>query len=644
MCGICGVVWTGSQRPVTAEMFADAVGALYHRGPDDEGFYEHPHALLGFRRLAIIDIESGHQPMSNEDGTVWVVFNGEVYNFAELRRDLAAKGHRFRTRSDTEVIVHLYEDLEEECIGRLRGMFALAIWDERRRKLVLARDRLGQKPLVYWQGNGTLAFASELKALRRLGLVRGDVNPFAIDAFLTYQYIPHPMTIYTDAHKLPPGHLGVWENGQFSIRPYWQPPLGEETALPEAEAIERLRHLLTEAVQLRLISDVPLGAFLSGGVDSTIVVGLMQQTQTQPTQTFCVGFTRREFDERHYARAVAEHLGTEHREQVVEPDCMAIFPRLAWFYDEPFGDSSAIPTFLLSEWTRQHVTVALTGDGGDELFAGYPRYRAVRLGGWFDRLPAVVRYVIANPLWRHLPVSPRQKSKLRRLRKLMLALRESPERRYLRWIVIFDNDARHALYSAGFRRALGDADPAEFLMDAYSRCAGRDFVTRTGLVDLLTYLPCDLLTKVDIASMAHSLECRSPFLDHHVVEFAVRLPLRYKMRRLSGKWILKRAFAPFFPPSVRRRPKMGFGVPIDSWFRGPLAQFVRDVLLDPASLSRGYFDRAAIETLVSEHTSGAWDHSYRLWCLVMLELWHRFHLDKQAVRPPETPLIRTQVQ
>ncbi len=626
MCGICGVAWKDGPVPTTLEQFTQAVATLRHRGPDENGLYQGEQILLGFRRLAIIDLNRGSQPMSNEDGSIWLVFNGEIYNYQALRRRLEAAGHQFRSHADTEVLVHLYEEEGMDCLQRLRGMFAFALWDARRQQLFLARDRLGQKPLVYYADGRLIAFASELKALAQLPFVPRQIDPAAIDCFLTYQYIPHPRTIYRHVRKLPPAHYAIWRDGQLRVARYWYPRLEDERDIPLDRAVEELRETLREATRLRLISDVPLGAFLSGGIDSTIVVGLMQQLTDRPVQTFCIGFEQPEFDERTYAREAARHLGTDHREQVVQPDSVEMVDRLAWHYDEPFGDSSAIPTYLLSQWTRQHVTVALTGDAGDELFAGYPRYRAVQLGEWFDRLPRAVRAAIANPLWQHLPASVRQKSRRRRLKKLMAALRLPPEERYIQWIVIFDQQRRAVLYTDDFVRQLDEA-PEQFLLSLYRSLPARDFVTRTTLVDLFSYLPCDLLTKVDIASMAHGLECRSPFLDHHVVELAVQLPLKLKMQRLKGKHVLKEAFAEFLPERLRRRPKMGFGVPLDSWFRGPLASMLYDVLLDRTARERGYFEIETVRQLIDEHVHGIWDHSYRLWCLLMLEMWHRVHYD-----------------
>ncbi len=618
MCGICGVAWTDDHRPLDQPVLDRMTDVLSHRGPDDRGVWQDRGVALGFRRLSIIDLAGGSQPMSNEDGSIWIVFNGEVYNFQALRHRLEGLKHTFRTSSDTETIVHLYEEEGPECVKRLRGMFAFAIWDSRERRLVIARDRLGVKPLVYRLEPGRLAFASELKSLLQMPDMPRELDPTALDHYLALQYVPHPRTIFRGIQKLPPAHYGVWHDGNFTTHRYWELDFTREQPKSEVEYREQLRATLTEATRLRMIADVPLGAFLSGGVDSTITVGLMQRAADRPVKTFSIGFPVADFDETRYARLAAEHLKTDHHEFRVEPNCVEILPRLIWHYDEPFADSSAIPTYYVSQITREHVTVALTGDAGDELFAGYPRYRAVKLAEYFDRLPPALRAVIASPLWQKLPAH----------------LRETPERRYLRWITIFDEVARADLYHDDFVGQL-EVDPAEFLLDSYARSRKRDIVSRTSFVDIETYLPCDLLTKVDIASMANSLECRSPFLDHHVVELAVRMPMGLKMPRLAGKHILKQTFADLLPREIMRRPKMGFGVPLDSWFRGELAGYLRDVLLDPQTLGRGYFRPEGVQRLVDDHVAGRWDHSYRLWSLLVLELWHRAYLDPSE--PPREP-------
>jgi asparagine synthase (glutamine-hydrolysing) len=664
MCGIAGASWTADTEPLSITELERMIGVLDHRGPDDCGVYHSvaeicrttcakgnserartgnlgPGATLGHRRLSIIDLQSGHQPLANEDESIWIAFNGEIYNYRELRPPLEAQGHHFRTSSDTETIVHLYEEYGTDCVSHLRGMFAFAIWDANRQRLFLARDRLGQKPLFYRLTEGQLWFASELKALLQVRNAPRDLDPQALDEYLLYQYVPHPNCILRGYNKLPPAHWAVFEDGRFRSERYWIPPYAELDQTTSAERTVEdwradLRQTLTEAVRLRMRSDVPLGTFLSGGIDSTIIAGLMQQLSDRPIQTFSIGFPVRQFDERTYARQAAQHLGTEHHESIVEPAALAILPRLIWHYDEPFADSSAIPTMYLSEMTRRHVTVSLSGDGGDELFAGYDRYKAVRLGAIFDRLPRPLRSILTARLWQRLPASVAQKSHRRRLKRLLSALGEEPRRRYLKWIGIFDDERRRGLYTDDFASALNGHDAAEFLLDAYKICPERDFVTRTTCTDALTYLPCDILTKVDIASMAFSLECRSPFLDHHVAELAARMPIELKQSGRIGKRILIDTFSDLLPTDIQRRRKMGFGVPLDHWFRAELKPLLHDLLLDRRSLDRGYFEPKAVRQLVEEHVSARWDHSYRLWSLLCLEAWHRMFLDVDSP-PMEAP-------
>jgi asparagine synthase (glutamine-hydrolysing) len=628
MCGIAGAVWTDAEKAVERGTLQRMIDVLRHRGPDDEGVYVadlHAGAgvALAHRRLAIIDVAGGKQPLSNEDDSVWVVFNGEIYNFRELRRRLEAAGHRFRTQSDTEVLVHLYEDEGPEFLTQLNGMFALAIWDAKRRQLLLARDRLGKKPLVYRHEPGRLLFASELKAILQVPGVPREIDPQAIDNYLTYQYVPHPRTIFRGIAKLPPGHYAVYRDGRLDVHAYWQPDFNVEEDRPAADYAQELRKLLTSAVEMRLQSEVPLGAFLSGGIDSTIIVGLMSQLAGSPVRTFSIGFPVKEFDETHYARAVAQRFGTIHEEFQVRPDAMEVLPRLAWHYDEPFGDSSAVPTWYVSQLTRQHITVALTGDGGDELFAGYPRYLAVWLAAGFDRLPMVLRRLAAGRYWQRLPAGTRQKSKVRQWKRFVEMLNRPPAERYLEWIATFGQSRRDALYTSDFAAKVAEAEPLAFLAAGLARCDRRDPVTAFSLADLVTYLPCDLMTKVDIASMAHGLECRQPFLDYRVVELAARMPGRLKFRRGRGKRILREAFGDLLPESIQRRSKMGFGVPLDQWFRHELKGFAGEFLLDRRTLDRGYFRPEAISALLDEHQQGRFNHGYRLWSLLILELWFR---------------------
>jgi asparagine synthase (glutamine-hydrolysing) len=617
---------------------------LSHRGPDDSGSYfatlnteSVGGAALGFRRLSIIDLSGGHQPMSNEDGTIWIAFNGEVYNYRELKPQLEALGHKFRTASDTECLIHAYEQWGRDCVQHFRGMFAFAIWDDKRRTMFLARDRMGQKPLVYRLARGRLTFASELKSLLQVPNAPRYVDPQSLADYVTLQYVPHPRTMLRGYSKIPPGHWAEFNaaTGDFIVERYWEAPYQRPDAaqpterqnLTADEWKSKLRETLTDAVRLRMRSDVPFGAFLSGGVDSTIITGLMQQLSEQKVHTFSIGFSEKKFDERSFAREAATKLGTDHHEFVVDPSALEMLPKLIDHYDEPFADSSAIPTMALSQLTRQHVTVALTGDGGDELFAGYDRYLAVELAAKIDRLPKFLRAILTNPIWKKLPASIEQKSRLRQIKRFLAALGQSPERRYANWISIFDDTRRPGLFATDFNHGLDEYDSASFILDAFGRCSEPDFVQRTTCVDVETYLPCDILTKVDIASMAYSLECRSPFMDHHVVDLAAKIPIDQKLRGRRGKRILIETFADLLPDSIQTRRKMGFGVPLDHWFRGSLRPMLIDTLLDRNSLSRGYFEPWAIRRLVEEHVTGKWDHSARLWLLLVFELWHQRYVD-----------------
>ncbi len=637
MCGICGIVGLGDSAAFGAGEVDRMRAVLDHRGPDEEGRYVREFNIggregrvgLGHSRLSIIDLARGHQPISNEDDSIQLVFNGEVYNFKTLRSELESKGHRFATDSDTEAIVHAYEEHGVKCLDLLRGMFAFALWDSRDNTLFCARDRIGQKPFCYRAESDRFVFASEIKSLLQLDDVPRALHLPALHDYLTYQYVPHPMTMFEGVLKLPPAHYLVWKDGQVRVEEYWRPEFIPDPHLDEAGAMEVLEARLTEAVKLRMISDVPLGAFLSGGLDSSIVVGLMACLSGQPVKTFAIGFEEKRYDELNYARLVAEHFGTDHHEFVVRPDAVEILPKLVWHYDEPFADSSAIPTWYVSRETRRHVKVALTGDGGDEAFAGYPRYKAVKLAQWFDRLPAFSRRMLAGSSWSRLPVSVEQKTWRRRAQRLFLALNMPPRERYARWCAIFDDTRKHALYSDALRGEL-ETEPSWTVFDAeYEKARQSDFIGATTFVDIMRYLPDDLCCKVDTASMAHSLECRAPFLDHEVMEFIACVPTHMKLRRLTGKHLLRRTFGDILPPPILKRSKMGFGVPIAEWFRKDLRTYVEDVLLDPATLHRGYFRPETVRQLIGEHVGRQFDHGYRLWALLMFELWHRRFLDRR---------------
>ena len=630
MCGIAGILFDDRRKRVAERVLAAMTRRLAHRGPDEEGVLvckRRPNVGLGHRRLSIIDLAGGHQPLSNETGDVHVVFNGEIYNFQSLRKRLEGQGHHFRTRSDTEVLVHLYEEKGSALVEDLRGMFAFAIYDETNERLVLARDRLGQKPLCYYRGEGRLVFASELAPIVEEGGAPRRLDEIALDDYLTYEYVPAPRTMFADVKKLPPAHVAVYEKGELSIRRYWQIDPQDEDHSDEARLAGRLRDALFEATELRLVSDVPLGAFLSGGVDSTVTVGIMSQLTKDPVRTFSIGFNEARYDELDYARIAAKAFKTDHQEFVVEPKGIDILPELVERYGEPFADSSAIPTYYVSKVTSGHVKVALTGDAGDECFAGYPRYKAVKLAGFYDRLPAPLNKISSSRLWRALPADVEQKTVRRRLKKLMEALAMAPERRYLRWIEIFSIEAKAALYSRSLAERLAGHDAAALVLDEYAKAAPRDFLTATTIVDMMTYLPYDLLVKVDIASMANALETRSPFLDHKVVELAARIPMKHKLRGWEGKHILKRAFDDMIPREIQARSKMGFGVPISVWFRQQHAGFVRNTLLGEASRGRGLFREGTLSAMIDDHVRGRFDHGYRLWALVMFELWAQRFLD-----------------
>jgi asparagine synthase (glutamine-hydrolysing) len=611
MCGICGLIARdGTPDPMLVERMA---AALVHRGPDEGSTDAFGRCVLGHQRLRVLDLETGQQPVSDESGEIVAVLNGELYNFRELRAQLEGQGHQIRGTGDTPVLPHLYEEHGVGFVERLEGMFALALWDAGRERLVLARDRLGKKPLLWTTlPDGTLAFASELKALLGLPALRRDLDLAALDAYLALQYVPGTRTPLLGVEKLAPGHLLTWERGRAETRRYWEPRGSEET-LDEDEWLARVREAVSAAVRRRLVADVPLGALLSGGIDSSLVVALMAGVSTQPVRTFTVGFPDARYDERAYARAVAERYGTRHEEVVLEPDAAELLPRLASTFDEPLGDEAALPTFLICEQARKHVTVALTGDGGDESFAGYERYAAVNLAA---RVPRRVARAGARAL-RLLPSARREpRSTAFRGARFLESASAVPEERYGQLMEVFPARLRQELWTG--QAGVVAASAGEFLGPPPS-----PGVTGLQLLDVATYLPGDLLLKADLASMAHSLELRSPLLDHHVLELGLSLPGSLKLRGRQGKQALRRAFAAELPNEAAGRGKTGFGVPIARWFRGELRDLAGDLLLDRRARQRGHFRIAVVERLLADHTAGRADHAHRLWCLVMLELWLR---------------------
>ncbi len=614
MCGIVGIVGPSADRALRMRAMRDQI---IHRGPDSAGEHVDACVALGVRRLRIIDLATGDQPMSNEDGRVWTVFNGEIYNYPELREELGARGHTFRSKSDTEVIPHLYEEHGPAFVERLAGMFALAVWDRRDATLVLARDRLGKKPLLYRTAEGELSFASEHAALIAGLSAVPPVDPHAIRLYLRLGYVPAPYDAFQGFRKLLPAHYLVWRDGRTSVHRYWRLP-DDRLEMDEADAIAEFRRLFQRAVARRLLSDVPLGALLSGGVDSSAVVATMAGL-TSRVRTFSIGFEEAEFSELAHARRVAERFGTEHHEFVVRPDAMEVLPDLVRHYGEPYADSSALPTYYLTKMTRQHVTVALDGDGGDEVFAGYERYDAARFAAILDRIPRPMRVAVAAGA-RILPDSPSARSPLRRIRRFLGAAPVAPGPRYLRWLGVFDEEALEDVLDPDFDhgpRANGEVPGMAIGLDR------ADPVRAAQTIDLLLYLPDDLLVKMDIASMANSLEVRCPFLDHELVEFAWRLPTSLKVRGTERKRLVKRAFDGIVPRENMYRTKQGFGVPVGVWMRGRLAEHVEDVVLSPTALARGYFRPDRLRALVHSHTHSQEDHTARLWALLMLELWHR---------------------
>jgi asparagine synthase (glutamine-hydrolysing) len=607
MCPVCGIAGLYSPTGMPNPERVDAMrAALVHRGPDEGSTDVFGRCVLGHQRLKVIDLDTGFQPVPNEAGDVVAIFNGEAYNFRALRGELRA--HEVRGTGDTPVLPHLYEEGGPQFPARLEGMFALALWDAGRERLVLARDRLGKKPLLWTRlADGTLAFASELKALLRLPDVPREIDLDAIDAYLALQYVPGEGTALRGIRKLPPGHVLIAEGESERVEPFWQVEPAEPSADDE-EWLERVRASVGEAVRKRLVADVPLGALLSGGIDSSIVVALMAEASSQPVRTFTVGFADRRYDERAYARAVAQRYGTIHEELQIEEDVAATLPRLARAFDEPLGDEAAFPTFLIAEQARRHVTVALSGDGGDEAFAGYERYLAHRLAA---RIPSPAARAGAAALETFPGARREPRSPWFRARRLLDAAAERPRDRYARLMEVFPLSLRRSLWAEPSRARPTHLSPA------------RDGITGLQLLDLATYLPGDLLLKADLATMAHSLELRSPFLDHEVVALGIGLPDSLKVHRREGKVALRRAFAGHLPPDVAARTKSGFGVPLDRWFRSDLRETAHDLLAN----DRGWFRQQTVRKLLDEHESARADHGHRLWCLLMLELWVREHVE-----------------
>lgn len=633
MCGIAGAINFTGERPCTRADISAMCDAIRHRGPDSDGYYISapaagmPSVGIGIRRLAINDLVTGNQPITNELKTLFLVCNGEIYNYPQLRKELEAAGHRFSTNNDVEAIVHLYEDHGINALQKLRGMFAFALWDAQAGQLIIARDRIGKKPLIYAVWNDTLVFGSEFQSVLAHPLARRAVSRDAIDAYLTLQYIPSPLSSFEGINKLEPGHYLVCSGKNIEKRErYWSPAFLPKQEMSGPEWEKAILDKLREATRIRLMSDVPLGAFLSGGIDSSAVVAMMAQESPRPVKTFTVGFSQQEYSELAYGKAVAQHLHTDHHELVVEPRAADVLPLLARHYGEPFADSSALPSYYVAQITRRNVTVALNGDGGDESFAGYLRYRAMKLSHYLAPLGLPLK--LARPAAQALMRASTGQRRIfwHRVQRGLAAVGERDAVRNVRWHCIFDNERKTALYSA--EMAASAVDRTRYLSDLYDAAPCDSMVDRLLYTDQMSYLPECLLVKMDIASMANSLEARSPFLDHELMELAGRMPDQYKMRGFTGKDILKKALAPFLPPDILHRQKMGFGIPVHHWFRNELKDFLEGTILSARALNRGYFKPDALRTLFSEHQAGYAEHGYRLWALLMLELWHQEFIDR----------------
>jgi len=633
MCGICGLVRTPDGPPFPADLVARMCRTIVHRGPDDEGIYADDRVGLGNRRLSIIDVEGGHQPLSNEDGTIWIAYNGEAYNFAEARDELAGRGHVFTTRSDTETIVHAYEEWGLDGLHRFRGMFAFALWDKRTERLILVRDRVGVKPLYYTQlPDKTLIFGSEIKSILVHPGVAHEVDPRALDLYLTLEYVPAPYSMFRGIFKLPAGHYLIYDRGRIEIRKYWDvvPPAdgGSETPKPLSPeaSMDELYALLKESVKLRLVSDVPLGAFLSGGIDSSTIVGLMRELGANPLRTFSIGFADRTYNELAHARRIAERFETDHEEFILEPQALELTEKLIRHLDEPLADFSIFPTYLVSKMARQHVTVALSGDGGDELFAGYEHYQAQRMArrpgaAWGGRL--------AGAITDRLNPSEKKKGAWNKLRRFTQGFAHDARDRHLRWMMFLTERMKRDLYAPGFQEALGGIGPLrerDPFAGHFAAMEGFDRTTGELFLDLKTYLVDDIMVKVDRMSMAASLEAREPLLDHKLVEFAFRLPGRLKLHGLTTKWIFKKTAERLLPKENIYRKKEGFSIPIKHWLKADLRDLMRETLSERRISEAGFFEYGPIGRMMDAHLAGWENFSHQLWALLVFEIWRQTYI------------------
>ncbi|HRQ37292.1 MAG TPA: asparagine synthase (glutamine-hydrolyzing) [Chloroflexota bacterium] len=624
MCGICGIV--GAGQPGQNELLKQMCHTLAHRGPDDEGFYADSETLLGMRRLAIIDLVTGHQPISNEDKNLWLVFNGEIYNYRTLRAELEQKGHLFITDSDSETIIHAYEEVGPDCVGRLNGMFAFAIWDAQKQSLFLARDHIGIKPLYYWHNGRTLIFASELKALITHPLVPRQISRAALDHFLTLEYIPSPLTIFQDVHKLPPGHWLRFQAGQIQIESFWKI---KPQALPSDDnvCVEMLRDLIQDAVRSQLMSDVPLGAFLSGGIDSSTIVACMSQAMTLPVQTFSIGFGEATYNELPYARAMATQFNTQHTEEILTPDIGPLVEQLAAHLDEPLADFSIFPTYLVSKVAAQQVKVVLSGDGGDELFGGYDTYVAQQLDRYYRWLPATLRQRTIPSVVGRIPPQSAKKGTINKTKRFVEGAALPATWQHTRWMMFLPESDKGRLYTPEMQAGVNGLTAVATIERTFQQAAHLDPLSQQQYVDIKTYLADNILTKVDRMSMAVSLEARVPLLDHRIVEFALSLPPHLKIHRGQTKVILRRAMHGRLPDAILNKPKEGFSIPLKHWLGGTLRPLLTDLLSETSIRNRGYFQPETVRQWIDEHLDGRANHSHRLWSLMLFELWLQKNVD-----------------
>ena len=624
MCGVCGIADLNNSPPITVDKLIAMCKTIEHRGPDGTRTMIRDSIAFGHTRLSVIDKETGWQPIANEDGSMFVILNGEIYNFRELRKELIKLGHKFKTTSDTEVVIHLYEEEGNDFVKRLNGMFALAIWDEPKRRLILARDRVGKKPLFYASNGRKLLFASEAKTLVQTGYVAPNVDPIALTSYLTYGYVPDPLSIFNGISKLPPAHILIYDDSGLRTQRYWELNTTIDRSITAKEAATETRRLTDIAVSSRLISDVPLGFFLSGGLDSSIVVAAAAQMTKSKLKTFSIGFEEKSYSELKFANIISQRFGTDHEEFTVTPDLIGDLESIVRFADEPFADSSMIPMYYLSRQTRQHVTVALTGDGGDEAFGGYDRYIGLKIATKYHKLPSLVRRHLISPITKMIMESPGKKNNLRRIKRLTYPPTESAGQWYMGWMQQIRSETHANAFTPDFVSAISlKGGWKDHMSAAFEKFGSSHTVRSAQWADSITYLPGDLMVKADRMSMAHGLEVRSPFLDHNLLDFASTIPDEHSISGTSGKQILKWAYSDLIPNQISRRPKAGFTVPVGEWIKGPLKDSARDLLLAPNSEIHKIIRSQFIAQMLDEHWNYKQDHAIRLWNLICLETWAR---------------------